>query len=75
MASVSQHLMHMMMREICCYPRQSYNPALFSMLTSKVKGSGAPTTHTTKRCVAILSLTKIIGNRNLVELYARLEQL
>jgi hypothetical protein len=37
----------MTMREICCYLQQSYNPALFSMLTSKVKGSGA---HTAALC-------------------------
>ena len=67
--------MRMMMREICRYLWQYYNPALISMLTSKVKGSGAPTTHTTKRCVAMLSLTKIIGNRKLVDLIACSEQL
>ena len=63
------------MREICRYLRQSDNPALFSMLTSKVKGSGAPTAHATKLCVAILSRTKIIGNRKLVDLYTCSEQL
>jgi len=67
--------MHMMMREICRYLRQSYNPALFSMLTPKVKGSGAPTAHATKRCVAMPALTKIIGNRKLADLYACSEQL
>jgi hypothetical protein len=45
------------------------------MLTPKVKGSGAPTAHATKRCVAMLSLTKIIGNRKLEDLYACSEQL
>jgi hypothetical protein len=60
----------MMMREICRYLWQYYNPALFSMLTSKVTGSGAPTAHTTKHCVAMLTLTTIISNRNLVDFYA-----
>jgi hypothetical protein len=65
----------MMMREICRYLWQYYNSALFSMLTSKVKGSRAPTALATKRCIAMLALTKIIGNRKLADLYACSEQL
>jgi len=70
MASVSQHLMPMMMRNICRYRRQNYNPAIFSIQTSKVTGSGAATVHTMKHCVAMLTLTTIIGNRNMVGFYA-----
>jgi hypothetical protein len=65
----------MMMRKICRYQRQSYNPVLFSMQTSKVKGSGAATVHAMKQVAAKPRFTAIIGNRKSVDFNAYSVQL